>query len=372
MSGTYGPGPVPGGGSVTDPGITYTGALSSPLRYVICPSTAVWDTDVFTSSGQTLIEVPGNTEQASLTAIDYGTIEIIQGGFTLDAVNLTSLTMPNVKHQTGTWNPLLPALTTLDLSAAVGIFSGLVTWLDVSVVETLDLSSVPIIASNSFSPTMPSLASLDMSSLTTVADGVGLDFVAASLSSVSFPALETGGSVAFTVDAATVVSLPALVSCSYFNPTAGAATTVDFSALETATADFNAVMASWVAASFPALVTCGTSFIFEGDAATSLSLAALETVAAGFTVTAASLVTVSLNAGLLSIGGNFSITGAALSQASVNAILVRLAALDGTGGTTSYDNMTVNLSGGTSATPGASGLTAKTTLEGRGNTVTVN
>jgi hypothetical protein len=65
-------------------------------------------------------------------------------------------------------------------------------------------------------------------------------------------------------------------------------------------------------------------------------------------------------------------TGMALNQTSVDGILVSLAALNGTGGTTAYSSHTVNLSGGTSSTPSSIGLTAKTTLVARGCTVTTN
>ena len=72
------------------------------------------------------------------------------------------------------------------------------------------------------------------------------------------------------------------------------------------------------------------------------------------------------------IGGNVTITGAALNQASVDGILVSLAALDGTNGTTAWSSKTVNLSGGTSSTPSATGIAATATLVGRGCTVTTN
>lgn len=62
----------------------------------------------------------------------------------------------------------------------------------------------------------------------------------------------------------------------------------------------------------------------------------------------------------------------ALIQSSVDDILIKLAALDGTGGTVLYQNKTVSLSGGTNATPSATGLAAKAILVARGCTVTNN
>lgn len=62
---------------------------------------------------------------------------------------------------------------------------------------------------------------------------------------------------------------------------------------------------------------------------------------------------------------------APLNQASVDNVLVRLAALDGTNGTTAYSSKTVTINGLSSA-PSATGLTAKDVLVARGCTVTVN
>lgn len=60
-----------------------------------------------------------------------------------------------------------------------------------------------------------------------------------------------------------------------------------------------------------------------------------------------------------------------LNEASVDNILIRLAALDGTNGTTAFSNRIVDLGGNNSA-PSAAGLTAKATLVARGCTVTTN
>lgn len=70
-------------------------------------------------------------------------------------------------------------------------------------------------------------------------------------------------------------------------------------------------------------------------------------------------------AGLLSLGGVYFI-GCSLPQAEVDQILVDLVANGNTGGSA------VNLSGGTNATPSATGLAAKATLEGWGWFVGVN
>jgi hypothetical protein len=86
------------------------------------------------------------------------------------------------------------------------------------------------------------------------------------------------------------------------------------------------------------------------------------------------LTTVTLNQTPKFYGGNITITGAALNQASVDGILVALAYMDGTANAPypAYSSRTVNLSGGTSSTPSATGLAAKATLVARGCTVTHN
>jgi hypothetical protein len=80
--------------------------------------------------------------------------------------------------------------------------------------------------------------------------------------------------------------------------------------------------------------------------------------------------------GLRNVNGNLTVTGQALSIPSVENILVRLAALNGTSGTTVYGaGRSVALQGGTSAgsgvlTPAASA--ARAVLTGRSVVVTLN
>jgi hypothetical protein len=71
---------------------------------------------------------------------------------------------------------------------------------------------------------------------------------------------------------------------------------------------------------------------------------------------------------------NFVVTNAKLNQASVDGILAALAYMNGTANAPfpAYSSKTVNLSGGTSATPSAAGLASKAILVARGCTVTHN
>jgi hypothetical protein len=111
---------------------------------------------------------------------------------------------------------------------------------------------------------------------------------------------------------------------------------------------------------------------------TSINLPKLEFAtgsSSSFNITAAAnLSTFTINPTPKWILGNFNIANAALNQASVDGILVALAYMDGTANAPfpAYSSKTVNLSGGTSATPSATGLAAKATLVARGCTVTHN
>jgi hypothetical protein len=182
---------------------------------------------------------------------------------------------------------------------------------------------------NGVSNTGPALTTFTMPNLTYIV-AVGFSPIWAVLVTLSLPSLKLIGGA--------------------FAPTLALCTTLTLTSLQNISSNFGLIAASLTTLSLPALLNVGTTFA----------------------ITAANMTTFSMNAGLLSIGGNFTMTGMKLDQASVDGILVSLAALDGTNGTTAFSNLTVNLSGGTSSAPSATGLTAKATLVGRGCTVTTN
>ena len=134
----------------------------------------------------------------------------------------------------------------------------------------------------------------------------------------------------------------------------------------------NSVMTSY---SFPKLKLIEGGFSLAGtkSSLTSISFGALEVLAGTFTMptTATSLTSFSFANTLKLFASNFVTTSNSLNQASVDNILIRLAALDGTGGTLAYSSRTVTITGG-AATPSAAGLAAKAILVGRGCTVTNN
>lgn len=121
----------------------------------------------------------------------------------------------------------------------------------------------------------------------------------------------------------------------------------------------------------------GSILISAMGSMTSFTLPAIETIGAYLLVSislisdTAALTTFTIGSSLKRVYGNVILTSCALNQASVDSILVRLAALDGTGATTAYSTKTVTITG-TSATPSATGLSAKATLVARGCTVTHN
>jgi hypothetical protein len=108
--------------------------------------------------------------------------------------------------------------------------------------------------------------------------------------------------------------------------------------------------------SFPVITSIGGSLI-SGNALSITNTTALTTLHIG--------------ASLKRMNGSVVITSAVLGVGSVNELLIRLAALDGTNGTTSFSNKTVVITG-TSAAPTVDGITAKNTLISRGCSVTTN
>ena len=116
------------------------------------------------------------------------------------------------------------------------------------------------------------------------------------------------------------------------------------------------------------LIAIGQNFNIQGDSMiTSLNLGAvLDFGGTVVTTGCKSMTSLTLNPNLKCGGAHtFTLNGCAFTKPSVDAIL---AALDASGVT----NGTVNLSGGTSATPSAGGLVSKGNLVGKGWTVTHN
>lgn len=125
---------------------------------------------------------------------------------------------------------------------------------------------------------------------------------------------------------------------------------------------------------FPVLETVLNSFYFynNGNVTTAPALPSLVSANYMNFTNNTSMVNGFDFSALKHLNGNFTASGCALDETSVDYILTTLAALDGTNGTTSYNNYTISLDGGTNSIPSASGLAAKAVLEGRGCVVYVN
>jgi len=196
---------------------------------------------------------------------------------------------------------------------------------------------------------LPSLTSMSFPALTTISDtqGIGCGNFnpqnLPSLTSMSFPALTT-------------ISSNNGIGCGNFQPQQ---------------------LTSLTSMSFPALTTIGGDFdITDGWSLQSADFPALETVGGHIqdntnSNAMDSFTMFNIGTHLKSVGGDVLFTQSALDQTSVDNLLVALANLNGTNGTSRYENHTVTITGNSSP-PSATGLAAKTTLQNRGCTVTTN
>ena len=173
-----------------------------------------------------------------------------------------------------------------------------------------------------------------------------------------FPALETftGSFYFYGHDSVTTFpETPSMTTANYLtwyqNPVADGG--FDFSSLTNVTSTINISEnnSMTTAPAFPALVEVNGALLIENNSS----------LVNGFSFPS-----------LKRVDSNVSMANCSLDETSVNYILMLLASLDGTNGTTSYDNHVVNLSGGSNAIPTGDGLTAIATLEGRFCTVYYN
>ncbi len=323
--------------------------------------------------------------------------------FTPIDTGVTTLALPNLVGVIETFQPSLSAATSINVSA-LEVVEVTFSPIDMPLLTTLNTTALIFVGGNFGPNNLATLTVVNTPALTTVFNNYepqnlaaltdllapSLTFVGGGFTPATLPLLDTvdftalvrvGGAVFFsTVNALVALDLSALVSTgAEFNLNSmQALTTLDVSALTTIGGQLFIFDTAQVTITFGALQTTGGQVSCETIVTlTDFVLSAIVRIGVGdtggitFTTGTDALDTFTLGSGLLSVGGDVLMTSCALLQASVDSILVRLAALDGTAGTTSYDNHTVTITG-TSATPSATGLTAKATLEGRGNTVTVN
>ena len=326
--------------------VAYTGTAPPKLYLQITPKTAV-------QIGSTLIVPDGVTVETFRyigglsTTLTLPNLACVQGFIVMNNWgNLTSLSFPVLASTGNDFNPNTMAL--------------------------LATLSVPALAyvGNTFSPnTMALLATLSVPALAYVYNVFSPNTMAA-LTTLLAPALEYVG---------TNYSPSAMASLTLLTSPALAFVGFDFSPN---------TMASLTEISLPLLTSVGvnltrTSFTSGRiapatmGALTSLTFPVIEVIGSTSSISVnivsgtAALSTFTLGSTLRLVNGNVIMTSCALLVASVDGLLVRLAALDGTGLTTAYSTKTVTITG-TSATRSATGLAAKATLVARGCTVTHN
>ena len=396
--------------SATNPGVTYTGTLSSPFisvntvnEQIIYPdgtisspvlySTANLYAEPFLTSidfgtasdvnfnityAPLLSSVTATNAKAvnmqgsffpSLTSLSFPNAIILDGSGTFSA--LTSLSAANVTRMSGSFSLTFPSLTTLNLPLlqSTGVFG-----LNMAVITTISLPN--LVYSQAFLPVAPMLTTLSVPELQIIS-GIGtvLNPSYPLLTTYNLPKLKTavsGSTVNISLPMCTTFSLPVFETVGQFTLTLPMITSLNLPVLSTVFAGFTFTVPLVTTVDLNSLSTIGTNFALTAATLTTLSFPALVSVGTTFVITAANLVTFSIGSTLKNIGGNFTMSGMKLNQASVDSILVSLAALDGTNGTTAYSGRTILINGGTSAAPSATGLTAKTTLQARGCTVTTN
>jgi hypothetical protein len=310
------------------PNVTHTGTYSTAIPFTVSPIYVADSTGAISSQ---LINVAfASTGEPNIATLNLGNAQSMQISWNVSLLTnyaLTSISGANIQYMLG-----------CNLSTSLG---NLTTF------------------------SFPNCISIGNS---------GFGLTAAALTSLSMPLLQSSGfTFSLSLPLLTSLNLSSFASCaSSMTLTLAALTTFSMPALSYVGANFIPTLAVATSVTLTSLATIIGAFTWSSALLTTLSLPALITVGTTFAITAANMTTFSMGSTLKTIGGNFTMTGMALNQASVDGILVSLAALDGTGGTTAYSSKTVNLSGGTSSAPSATGLTAKAVLQARSCTVTTN
>lgn len=363
-----------------------------------------------------LCGVNGNvtvSQFASMTSLSFPVLSFVHGNINISSNAVqTALSLPNLAYIGGSFSTNGSALVSLSLPvlkyafAQVGLSSssqltlisaptltvvGSLGFVTCNLLNSVSMPSLTTVCTNIILTTLPALVTWSLPAVTFI----GGSFQAGgltSLTTVSMPVLKTLQTLSLNgPNLMTAFSLPALESTGHFSLyDLGSLTSVSLPAFA-----FNSgrlvfsYLGSVTALNLPALTATGVNFLRtvfnNGDiyltgmgALTTFTLPVIEVIGSSGGISidvsnggTAALSTFTLGSTLRLINGNVIMTSCALLVASVDDILVRLAALDGTGLTTAYSTKTVTITG-TSATPSATGLAAKATLVARGCTVTHN
>lgn len=351
--------------------ISYTGTWHYPYAFALAPNQKLQINDALQPTFGKWVVI-----------FDYA-----ESGVVLPGKGLTSLTLSDLAGCTGNFSPnALGSLKKFDAPALHTVL-GLLTMSNMASLTTLSFPALKTVRNALTFSNNTLLTTLSFPALKTL----GGDFTTSGLSSLTtlnLPALTTlGGTFNPIMSALTTMNLPALVSVGggNFSPNSmNSLTTLSAPVLENIGGNYSPNnMSSLTTLSVPKLTVIGGSIAPSAmTGLTTISVPAIVVIGSqsssgniiGLTGGTGNLTTFTLPATLKQVGnggGNVVITSAILTQASVDSILVALAALDGTNGTTAFSSRTVTITSG-SATPSATGLTAKNTLVARSCTVTHN
>jgi len=350
---------------------TYTGTNYVPYTYAVTPGFPTSCNGVLTSVNTAGVSVERyDLVGAGLVTLTQSNLVGVGGNYSPSTMAaLTTLSTPALAYVGGNYSPsTMAALTTLS-TPALAYVGGTYSPSTMAALTTLSTPALAYVGGTYSPSTMISLTSLSAPLLAYVG-GTYSPVNITSLPTLSTPLLAyVGGTYSpANMNLLTTLSVPALAyvggSCSPIN--IDVVTTISFPALTSV-----GVNVARTAFTSGKIAPAGT------NALTSFTMPVIEVIGSlsgasiSFISNSTSLATFTLGSSLLRVEGSVIFTFAALLVASVDGILVRLAALDGTGLTTAYSNKTVTITG-TSATPSATGLAAKATLVARGCTVTHN
>lgn len=388
---------------------TYTGTLNvAPIAMLTPPPFSVngyvadysglWaSTFILASSNSALTSITFTNLQGltgsiitnsmpTLTKLSMPALTTINGAFSISSMaTITNMDFPSLTRVDGLFNPSnMPTIATFSLPAlqTTGIFQPA----NMAALATLSMPQLETV-NGDFSPnTMPAVSTFYFPQLNTVT-GYFMPNNMAALPALSCPSLTSVGEFnPNTMAALAALNCLSLTTVSgYVNiNTMAALPTLRLPALTTVGGDFRVnTMAALTAITISALAFCGGRLITSNMVAlTTIDISSM--VSIGSNITSGNVISITTGTNALTTllisgslkqvgngGGNVIISSAVLSPASVDNLLIRLAALDGTNGTTIFSNRTVVITG-TSGIPTATGNNAKNILIARGCSVTTN
>jgi hypothetical protein len=322
---------------------------TSPSGITLSNSTTLSTVDL---SSLTNVHNSGNSGQISIYALPD-----------LTTLNLSSLDYTDKFeiYDTGITSVSLPLLTSSNNN--VSISGDYITSISAPLLNDayLDLIDLPVLTSLTLSSVSPG-ATIEncplLTSVSTNAPTVSLSFAG------------TNG--------VSSISLPNATTLDFNSSSASSFTITSLSFSSVTTIDIFCASAPFTSVSFPNATTSNRFKISSSTTVTSISFPSIvEYTGQGYAEIDVQFNTnlTSLVLGTIGTLKNVSIdvraSECALSEASVNNLLALLVSLDGTNGTTLFDN-NVFLESGTNAAPTGQGLIDKATLQARGCTVDTN